>query len=386
MSENIKVNLSTFDRSVNVINTYNSYRNRKVSEQILVQQYKSNAQLTAMKNQLKEANETNRRILQNQIRELELKEEQKFYKALSYNNNEIIEKLQNVNDPMVLNYLINGFYEKMKSSLVKANDTLEEINDKLFNKQVIEKLELIKQKSDKTNEDFKKNKLYRIDDLLIEFKSKEDEINNVRKIEYQEKTIKDKSETNVLRLFGIIILGFLTFVYGINLFINKIGTTDFNLMLLLFLIVSIPLFFLIKKDRKWRKNFLQYKNTQNQKRQNEFLKKKEIEEQENNKLEERTEMLLNHPAYLTLQEINRNHPTFEETTFNVTNLEANFYKKWGITVENNNDGIVTEKTLNFIKKGEMINASKSYSEDNNVNMNDSRKKINKIAKDFKYKI
>lgn len=386
MSENIKVNLSTFDRSVNVINTYNSYRNRKVSEQILVQQYKSNAQLTAMKNQLKEANETNRRILQNQIRELELKEEQKFYKALSYNNNEIIEKLQNVNDPMVLNYLINGFYEKMKSSLVKANDTLEEINDKLFNKQVIEKLELIKQKSDKTNEDFKKNKLYRIDDLLIEFKSKEDEINNVRKIEYQEKTIKDKNETNVLRLFGIIILGFLTFVYGINLFINKIGTTDFNLMLLLFLIVSIPLFFLIKKDRKWRKNFLQYKNTQNQKRQNEFLKKKEIEEQENNKLEERTEMLLNHPAYLTLQEINRNHPTFEETTFNVTNLEANFYKKWGITVENNNDGIVTEKTLNFIKKGEMINASKSYSEDNNVNMNDSRKKINKIAKDFKYKI
>ena len=386
MSENIKVNLSTFDRSVNVINTYNSYRNRKVSEQILVQQYKSNAQLTAMKNQLKEANETNRRILQNQIRELELKEEQKFYKALSYNNNEIIEKLQNVNDPMVLNYLINGFYEKMKSSLVKANDTLEEINDKLFNKQVIEKLELIKQKSDKTNEDFKKNKLYRIDDLLIEFKSKEDEINNVRKIEYQEKTIKDKNETNVLRLFGIIILGFLTFVYGINLFINKIGTTDFNLMLLLFLIVSIPLFFLIRKDRKWRKNFLQYKNTQNQKRQNEFLKKKEIEEQENNKLEERTEMLLNHPAYLTLQEINRNHPTFEETTFNVTNLEANFYKKWGITVENNNDGFVTEKTLNFIKKGEMINASKSYSEDNNVNMNDSRKKINKIAKDFKYKI
>ena len=97
-------------------------------------------------------------------------------------------------------------------------------------------------------------------------------------------------------------------------------------------------------------------------------------------------MLLNHPAYLTLQEINRNHPTFEETTFNVTNLEASFYKKWGITVENNNDGIVTEKTLNFIKKGEMINASKSYGEDNNVNMNDSRKKINKIAKDFKYKI
>ena len=36
MSENINVSLSTFDRSVGVINTYNTYKNRKISEQILV--------------------------------------------------------------------------------------------------------------------------------------------------------------------------------------------------------------------------------------------------------------------------------------------------------------------------------------------------------------
>ena len=75
MSENINVSLSTFDRSVSVINTYNTYKNRKISEQILVQQRKSNAHLTDMKNQLKVANETNRRILENQIRQEELKEE-----------------------------------------------------------------------------------------------------------------------------------------------------------------------------------------------------------------------------------------------------------------------------------------------------------------------
>ena len=94
MSENINVSLSTFDRSVSVINTYNTYKNRKISEQILVQQRKSNAHLIDMKNQLKVANETNRRILENQIRQEELKEEQKFYKALSYNSNEIIEQLE----------------------------------------------------------------------------------------------------------------------------------------------------------------------------------------------------------------------------------------------------------------------------------------------------
>ena len=148
MSENINVSLSTFDRSVSVINTYNTYKNRKISEQILVQQRKSNAHLTDMKNQLKVANETNRRILENQIRQEELKEEQKFYKALSYNSNEIIEQLEKINDPMVLNYLINGFYEKTKVSLLKANESLEEINDKLFSKQILEKLNEIKEKAE----------------------------------------------------------------------------------------------------------------------------------------------------------------------------------------------------------------------------------------------
>ncbi|WP_134790044.1 hypothetical protein, partial [Flavobacterium psychrophilum] len=178
MSENINVSLSTFDRSVSVINTYNTYKNRKISEQILVQQAKSNAHLTDMKNQLKVANETNRKILENQIRQEELKEEQKFYKALSYNSNEIIEQLEKINDPMVLNYLINGFYEKTKISLLKANDTLEEINDKLFSKQILEKLNEIKEKAEINASVYSANILNNIDNLLLDLKQKEDELSN----------------------------------------------------------------------------------------------------------------------------------------------------------------------------------------------------------------
>ncbi len=43
MSANINVSLSTFDRSVSFINIYNTFKNRKISEQILVQQRKTNA-------------------------------------------------------------------------------------------------------------------------------------------------------------------------------------------------------------------------------------------------------------------------------------------------------------------------------------------------------
>ena len=200
MSENINVSLSTFDRSVNVINTYNTYKNRKISEQILVQQRKSNAHLTDMKNQLKVANETNRRILENQIRQEELKEEQKFYKALSYNSNEIIEQLEKINDPMVLNYLINGFYEKTKTSLLKANETLEEINDKLFSKQILEKLNKIKEKAEINASVYSANILNNIDNLLLDLKQKENEITNIKKADIKEVKMKVLFDISVINI------------------------------------------------------------------------------------------------------------------------------------------------------------------------------------------
>ena len=222
MSENINVSLSTFDRSVSVINTYNTYKNRKISEQILVQQRKSNAHLTDMKNQLKVANETNRRILENQIRQEELKEEQKFYKALSYNSNEIIEQLEKISDPMVLNYLINGFYEKTKVSLLKANETLEEINDKLFSKQILEKLNEIKEKAEINASVYSANVLNNIDNLLLDLKQKESEITHIKKADIKEAKIKDKWKTNPFRILGIVVFGFLTFIFFITFFVAAV--------------------------------------------------------------------------------------------------------------------------------------------------------------------
>ena len=386
MSENINVSLSTFDRSVSVINTYNTYKNRKISEQILVQQRKSNAHLTEMKNQLKVANETNRRILENQIRQEELKEEQKFYKALSYNSNEIIEQLEKINDPMVLNYLINGFYDKTKSSLLKSNDTLEEINDKLFSKQTLEKLNLLKEKAEINTSVYSASILNQIDNLLLDLKEKEDEITNIKKVDFKEAKIRDKWKTNPLRIFGIVVFGFLSFLMFISIFLPSSSTTDLVMKIVVFLFFGVPLFFLIRKERKWRKEFSEYKISQNLKRDNEKNKALEVEQKYNEELQKYQEMLMQHPAFIAMQEINAKHPTFEAITNSISETEKNFLKKWGISFEIKNDGKVSERVLSFIQKGELLNATKAYKDENNVSLNEAKKNIDRISKDYKYKL
>ena len=386
MSDNINVSLSTFDRSVSVINTYNTYKNRKISEQILVQQRKSNVHLADMKNQLKVANETNRRILENQIRQEELREEQKFYKALSFNSNEIIEQLERINDPMVLNYLINGFYEKTKASLLKANDTLEEINDKLFSKQILEKLNELKSKTEINASVYSANVLSKIDNLLLDLKKKEEQISNIKKADVKEVKIKDKWKTNPFRILGIVVFGLLSFLMFISIFLPSSSTTDFVMKIVVFLFFAIPLFLLIRKERKWRKEFSEYKMSQNQKRENEKNKMLEIEQEYQQEIQKHQEMLIQHPAFIAMQEINAKHPTFETNTTTISEIEKSFLNKWGISFENRNDGKVSDKVLNFIKKGEKLNAMKAYKDENNVSLNVARNYIEKISKDYKYKL
>ena len=126
--------------------------------------------------------------------------------------------------------------------------------------------------------------------------------------------------------------------------------------------------------------------SQNQKRENEKNKMVEIEQEYQNEIQKHQNMLLQHPAFLAMQEINTIHPTFETTTSNISEIEKSFLNKWGISFENRNDGKVSEKVLSFIQKGEKLNAMKAYKDENNVSLNVARNYIEKISKDNKYKL
>ena len=299
---------------------------------------------------------------------------------------EAIEQLEKINDPMVLSYLINGFYEKTKASLLKANETLEEINDKLFSKQIIEKLNDIKEKAEINASVYSANVLNNIDSLLLDLKQKENEITNIKKAEIKEVKIRDKWKINPFRILGIIVFGFLSLMMFISIFLPSSTTTDLIIKIIVFLDFATPLFFLIKKERKWRKEFSEYKMLQNEKRTTEKNRVLEAEQEYQERVSEYKEMLLQHPAFIAMQEINSNHPTFEIATSKISEIEQSFYKKWGISFENRNDGKVSEKVLNFIKKGEKLNAMKAYKDENNVSLNVALNYVEKISKDYKYKL
>ncbi|GAQ50157.1 hypothetical protein FPK15_contig00116-0001 [Flavobacterium psychrophilum] len=97
-------------------------------------------------------------------------------------------------------------------------------------------------------------------------------------------------------------------------------------------------------------------------------------------------MLMQHPAFIAMQEINSKHPTFETMTTKISEIEKSFLNKWGISFENRNDGKVSEKVLKYIQKGEKLNAMKVYKDENNVSLNVARNYIDKISKDYKYKL
>lgn len=384
MSENIKVSLSNFDRSLNVINTYNTYKDRKISEQILVQQKKNNKHLAEMKSQMMIANETNKRILQNQIRQEEQKEEQRFYKSLSYNSNELVELLTKIEDEVVLNYIVNGNYERIKNSLNTSNEILDEINDKLFCRVTLEKLNSIKLKAEETQENYSTDILSKLDGLLLDLRQKEDDLVNVERIEYKKVEFNDKWKINPLRIVGIILLGIATFFMFFSLIISLI---QMEISLLVFstiflLLLGLPLYLLFKKEIKWRKEFKFYKVSQNKKRELEEDRVKEFELLYNEEIKKHEEIIMNHPSYLAIQEINLKHPTFEIYTNAISDIEMSFMKKWNISTENRER--ISDIIINFIKKGELINAIVAYKKEYKVNLNIARNNVERIAKNYRY--
>ena len=121
---------------------------------------------------------------------------------------------------------------------------------------------------------------------------------------------------------------------------------------------------------------------QNEKRLAEKSKVIEAEQEYQQEIQKYQEMLMQHPAFIAMQEINSKHPT----TTKISEIEKSFLNKWGISFENRNDGKVSEKVLNYIQKGEKLNAMKAYKDENNVSLNVARNYIDKISKDHKYKL
>jgi hypothetical protein len=313
---------STLDRLINIHQSIKLEQIKKTNELMLKSQLMQNAQLKALNSQINAANELTRQILRNQINEIEQKEQQRFYKSLSFNMGEAIEKIEKIEDLLLQLYFVKNYYNKIILNLNEALKNLVEIGDKTFVKDSINRLKLLNEKILDYNNEFEKSSLYTIDELVEDLKNRENDIQvklNSYNINKKVSKIKIKKYDiwRILRWVAILFFGFNTFIFTLFFFMTGFDSLGIKMGLFIISIFLVPLIIAIIKEKSWinKHNEITQKNIQDS---NKYEKDK-IEEIKF--LEKEIEELKSHPANLVLNKIKKDYPKFETLLIEMVELE-----------------------------------------------------------------
>lgn len=137
------------------LNFYQAYSLEKISalnKHGLAMQYAQCEQLVKLNNELATTNATTKRILQNQIREIEKREEQKYYKSLAFNLNLALQGIEKQDDIHFKSFLCNIFLTGINSFAKQVLTSLEEISDKEYAQSIIARTIVLEQMTQSNKE------------------------------------------------------------------------------------------------------------------------------------------------------------------------------------------------------------------------------------------
>lgn len=110
------------------MNDYDYY----YGQQILEAQLKANNELRNLRSQINQSNSINNQMLQNQIREIEERETQKFYKNRSFKLRRLINTINNIQDDNQRAFAYCMLDDAIIANINEAINTLNEIADKEY--------------------------------------------------------------------------------------------------------------------------------------------------------------------------------------------------------------------------------------------------------------
>lgn len=122
-------------RTEDILRIYQSYSLAKISalsKQQLIAQYAQCEQLEQLNRQLESSNETNRKLLDNQIRELRRQEKVRYYKELAFNLNHSLQAIESQENKNFKIFLGSNFLKPIDVLANDATSNLEEITDKEY--------------------------------------------------------------------------------------------------------------------------------------------------------------------------------------------------------------------------------------------------------------
>lgn len=263
------------DRLLNIYQAYTITKISAYNKQMLIAHYAQCEKIGELQQQIKVANSVSRNILKNQLKEIELREEQKFYKGLAFNMNEVYEKISSITDTNLQTFYSNLLLSKILENLKECQDNLDEINDKEYCKKLQNKcnafLNNITRRTQHTDSPLNKLLIFEQDyknkvaERRILLRNKKSELAQYKKRldTIHKKDILSKKLKKGFTL-GCIILLCLTFLPGIiaqisNISTKQVSLIDFSILLAIFL---IPLFLLLRYYQKINSSETPLKNQQ----------------------------------------------------------------------------------------------------------------------------
>ncbi len=295
-----------------ILNLHQSYTQTQVknlNKEILGTQYAQLGQLQALQNEIARADATSRKILEVQLKEAQEKEEQKYYKGVSYKAKEAILYISSISNNLMRHLLIDIYKDSLFAILNDAKEHLIEFHDKDFVSEITQKLQVLGDEMQKNLEEYKSSdysKMLELNKAYSKLRREKWEEDNKKALldmtkpkvktpkkkvlkEKKEEELKPRVDSDRVGCMKFSVLLIIAIIYYITSNWHGIGSWTDHIFLIVvcgFLVLSFIVYF--TEERKWRKNYDSYVKEYNERKVlNEELKKKEIEkEKETTNMEE----------------------------------------------------------------------------------------------------
>lgn len=332
--------MANIDRILRIHQSFTQEKISRLNKKMLAMQYAQCEQIVLLKKQIEKGNDISNRILQNQLNELQHREEQKHYKSLVFNLGGIIDYIKGVESPFLQIFLGELYFLAIVNNLNIARDALDEIGDKTYCGGLLEKLHSIQVSYKDFLPEYRKSDFAYLLENEKDYNEKKKQLHRslflTRMQERNNESTKPKRKTpkpliNITRRFFIILFGIFTFFVFLLMILAAITDPGvlFGLVIFSFPVSVLPLYLLFKKDRKWRKNYLKYINDFNEKvlqEDNIAIQKKEecrdiiIGLEQEQKVIEKT-----HPYVVAKNNLAILCPQWEEVVYNVGSLLKKYF-------------------------------------------------------------
>jgi hypothetical protein len=220
-------------------------------------------------------------------------------------------------------------HDKIKVGIVEVMDSLEELADKAFAKQIKDKLHVLSLVYKDHASSFANHVLSGIDRLLADLQEKEARIAAIKVPEFRAQPIARSREnhfrTVVAAIFAFLCLAtFITTIAELHQPVDWFHLGNQLLFTALFLAVFVLLFF---AEKRWRHQYDDFIKSQIIALEQYQSKKPALVKEVVQKIEEEKALLASHGFYVAMQEISTAYPEFLSCLEAYNAMETEFKKK-----------------------------------------------------------